>query len=64
MEIKIFKIAKNDEKRAFGRMNRALEHFERLKLGSEKCQAVFCGQKRSRTYQLIRFASYKESLRT
>ena len=31
-EGKIFKIAKNDEKRRFGTMNRALQHFERVDL--------------------------------
>ena len=29
-EEKIVKIAKNDEKRGFGRMNRALQHFEHV----------------------------------
>ena len=43
VEVKTVKITKNDEKLSFGRMNRALLHFDRLNMGSEKWQAVFSG---------------------
>ena len=36
VEVKIVKIANNVEKQSFGRMNRALQHFERVDLRSEK----------------------------
>ena len=41
VEVKIVKIANNVEKQSFGRMNRALQHFERVDLRSEKYWAVF-----------------------
>ena len=48
MEVKIVKIAKNDEKRGFDRVN--LEPCSIL-MGSEKCQA---GQKQSKRFKIGR----------
>ena len=43
-----------------GSVNRALWQNELFNLGSKKCRAVICGQKRSKRYQLGRCASTTE----
>ena len=64
--VQIVYIAKNVEKRqktGFLQVEYSIVAFERVDLGSEKCQAVFSGQKRSKRYQLGRCALPAEVLR-
>ena len=62
--LKSLKPQKKGEKSFFFRVNRASYQFDSVDLGSEKCWAVFSGQKQSKWYQLGRWASPAETLFT
>ena len=51
---KSLKSRKKWKSEVIGSMNRALQQFDCLNLGSGECQAVFFGQKQSKSYRLSR----------
>ena len=57
MQVKSLKFRKKSKSEGASSMNRALQHFDRLNLGSEKCKAEFSEQKQSKRYRLYRCAS-------